>query len=78
VGKHGEVLGVNIVPGIKTAIKSLFSNTSKLPEVALKVPGVCDPEKIRFMPFRLEYFMATGSLIRNDQDDWYRAQLDLG
>jgi type III pantothenate kinase len=38
VGKHGEVLGVNIVPGIKTAIKSLFSNTSKLPEVALKVP----------------------------------------
>jgi len=28
----------NIVPGIKTAVKSLFSNTSKLPEVALKVP----------------------------------------
>jgi type III pantothenate kinase len=38
VDQHGEVLGVNIVPGIKTAVKSLFSNTSKLPEVALKVP----------------------------------------
>ncbi len=38
VDQAGEVLGVNIVPGIKTAIKSLFSNTSKLPEVALKVP----------------------------------------
>jgi len=38
VNDAGEVLGVNIVPGIKTAIKSLFSNTSKLPEVALKVP----------------------------------------
>lgn len=38
VNNQGEVMGVNIVPGIKTAIKSLFSNTSKLPEVALKVP----------------------------------------
>jgi type III pantothenate kinase len=38
VDQYGEVLGVNIVPGIKTAIKSLFSYTSKLPEVALKVP----------------------------------------
>ncbi|MDG1277047.1 MAG: type III pantothenate kinase [Algoriphagus sp.] len=38
INENGEVLGVNIVPGIKTAIKSLFSNTSKLPEVALKVP----------------------------------------
>jgi type III pantothenate kinase len=38
VDQQGEVLGVNIVPGIKTAIKSLFSNTSKLPEVQLKVP----------------------------------------
>lgn len=38
VNQHGEVLGVNIVPGIKTAIKSLFANTSKLPEVELKVP----------------------------------------
>lgn len=38
VGQDGKVLGVNIVPGLKTAIKSLFSNTSKLPEVELKLP----------------------------------------
>ncbi|EOZ92196.1 Pantothenate kinase type III, CoaX-like protein [Indibacter alkaliphilus LW1] len=38
VGKDGNLLGVNIVPGLKTAIKSLFSNTSKLPEVELKLP----------------------------------------
>jgi type III pantothenate kinase len=38
VDQQGDILGVNIVPGIKTAVKSLFSNTSKLPEVALKVP----------------------------------------
>jgi type III pantothenate kinase len=33
-----KILGVNIVPGLKTAIKSLFANTSKLPEVELKLP----------------------------------------
>ncbi len=38
VDQEGKVLGVNIVPGLKTAVKSLFSNTSKLPEVALKFP----------------------------------------
>lgn len=38
VGRDGKVLGVNIVPGLKTAIKALFSNTSKLPEVSLKMP----------------------------------------
>lgn len=38
VGEDGKILGVNIVPGLKTAIKSLFSNTSKLPEVELKMP----------------------------------------
>jgi type III pantothenate kinase len=38
VGNDGKVLGVNIVPGLKTAIKSLFNNTSKLPEVELKLP----------------------------------------
>lgn len=38
VGKEGKILGVNIVPGLKTAIKSLFSNTSKLPEVELTLP----------------------------------------
>lgn len=38
VGNDGKVLGVNIVPGLKTAIRALFSNTSKLPEVELKLP----------------------------------------
>lgn len=38
VDSKGEILGVNIVPGLKTAIKALFMNTSKLPEVDLKLP----------------------------------------
>jgi type III pantothenate kinase len=38
VDADGKILGVNIVPGLKTAIKSLFANTSKLPEVELKLP----------------------------------------
>lgn len=38
VSQQGEILGVNIVPGLKTAIRALFSNTSKLPEVELKLP----------------------------------------
>jgi len=38
VDDHGMVLGVNIAPGIKTAIRSLSSSTSKLPEVVLEVP----------------------------------------
>ncbi len=38
VDSKGEILGVNIVPGLKTAIHSLFTNTSKLPEVELKLP----------------------------------------
>ncbi|MBS9523319.1 type III pantothenate kinase [Litoribacter alkaliphilus] len=38
VSASGEVMGVNIVPGIKTAIKSLFNNTAKLPEVDLEWP----------------------------------------
>ncbi|HSF53137.1 MAG TPA: type III pantothenate kinase [Algoriphagus sp.] len=38
VDSAGEILGVNIVPGLKTAIKALFMNTSKLPEVELKLP----------------------------------------
>ncbi|UZD21291.1 type III pantothenate kinase [Algoriphagus halophytocola] len=38
INKNGEIIGVNIVPGLKTAIKSLFLNTSKLPEVELKLP----------------------------------------
>lgn len=38
VNSKGEILGVNIVPGIKTAIKSLFSDTSLLPQVKLEIP----------------------------------------
>lgn len=34
----GMVKGVNIVPGLKTALNSLFQNTSKLPEVEMKMP----------------------------------------
>ena len=32
------IIGVNIFPGIKTAINSLFTNTAKLPKVELKMP----------------------------------------
>lgn len=39
LGKDGKLKGVNIVPGIKTAIKSLNRNTSKLPEVTLEWPA---------------------------------------
>jgi type III pantothenate kinase len=39
VGPTGSVIGVNILPGLQTAIKSLFSNTSKLPEVPLVMPA---------------------------------------
>lgn len=38
VDDDGAVVGVNIVPGLKTAIRSLFTNTSKLPEVKLELP----------------------------------------
>jgi len=38
VDDRGYVVGVNIVPGLKTAIKALFLNTSKLPEVKLELP----------------------------------------
>ncbi|WP_215226598.1 type III pantothenate kinase [Echinicola shivajiensis] len=38
IDEQGKIMGVNIVPGLKTAIKSLFRNTSKLPEVKLEMP----------------------------------------
>src|SRR5690606_35179545 len=38
VDDQGYVVGVNIVPGLKTAVKSLFLNTSKLPEIKLELP----------------------------------------
>jgi len=39
IDSKGKMMGVNIVPGIKTAIKSLNTNTSKLPEVSLDWPA---------------------------------------
>jgi len=39
IDSKGKMKGVNIVPGIKTAIKSLNTNTSKLPEVSLEWPA---------------------------------------
>lgn len=38
VSGNAEVLGVAIVPGLKTAMNSLFSKTAQLPEVPLKLP----------------------------------------
>ncbi len=38
VDATGQIIGVNIVPGLKTALNSLFQNTSKLPEVELQMP----------------------------------------
>ncbi len=39
VSKKGEIIGVSIAPGLKTAVKSLFSNTAQLPEVPLEMPS---------------------------------------
>lgn len=39
VDKTGHILGVNIAPGLKTAISALFSKTAQLPEVPLELPG---------------------------------------
>jgi type III pantothenate kinase len=38
INSNGQIEGVTILPGIKTAIKSLFSETSLLPEVKLEKP----------------------------------------
>lgn len=38
VSAEGEILGVAIAPGLKTAVKALFSNTAQLPEVPLRLP----------------------------------------
>lgn len=39
ISDDNEILGVNIVPGLRTAIKSLFSQTSLLPEVRIERPA---------------------------------------
>jgi len=38
LSSEGEILGVNIAPGLQTAIKALFGNTAQLPEVPLELP----------------------------------------
>jgi type III pantothenate kinase len=38
VNSVGRIEGVSIAPGLKTAVKSLFSQTAQLPEVPLEVP----------------------------------------
>ncbi|WP_025762787.1 type III pantothenate kinase [Dyadobacter tibetensis] len=38
VSAQREILGVAILPGLKTAVKALFTNTAQLPEVPLELP----------------------------------------
>lgn len=38
VSDQGEILGVAIAPGLKTAMLALFSNTAQLPVVPLELP----------------------------------------
>lgn len=39
VNDQGEILGVSIAPGVRTAMKSLSSNTAQLPEIPLQIPS---------------------------------------
>ncbi len=38
VDKNGNIAGIAIAPGIRTAFNSLFTNTAQLPSVALEIP----------------------------------------
>lgn len=38
IDDKGQILGVAIAPGVKTAMKSLSSNTARLPEIPLEIP----------------------------------------
>jgi len=38
VSAKGEILGVSIAPGLKTAIQALYTKTAQLPEVPLALP----------------------------------------
>jgi len=38
VNENGKIEGVNIAPGLKTAISALVGNTAQLPEVPLELP----------------------------------------
>jgi type III pantothenate kinase len=37
--QNGEIMGVSIAPGLKTAIAALFQKTAQLPEVPLELPA---------------------------------------
>ncbi|MEM7656170.1 MAG: type III pantothenate kinase [Bacteroidota bacterium] len=39
VDAQGEIAGVNIAPGLKTAVKALFQNAAQLPEIPLEYPS---------------------------------------
>ena len=39
VSATGQILGVAILPGLKTAVKALFTDTAQLPEVPLELPA---------------------------------------
>lgn len=39
IANNGEIKGVAIAPGIKTAMKALASNTAQLPEIPLELPN---------------------------------------
>ncbi|SMD38034.1 type III pantothenate kinase [Reichenbachiella faecimaris] len=39
VNDKGQILGVAIAPGVRTAMKSLSSNTARLPEIPLEIPS---------------------------------------
>ena len=38
INEKGEIMGVAIAPGVRTAMKSLSANTAKLPEIPLEIP----------------------------------------
>ncbi len=38
INENGEIMGVAIAPGVRTAMKSLSANTAKLPEIPLEIP----------------------------------------
>jgi type III pantothenate kinase len=38
ISAGGQILGVAILPGLRTAVKALFANTAQLPEVPLILP----------------------------------------
>ena len=38
MSNKGEIMGVSIVPGLETAINSLYKNTAKLPKISLEIP----------------------------------------